>query len=135
MKDTKKIGDATEAMILARLLQKGEVVLTPFGDSQRFDLVIYRDEKFIRVQCKTGKIQRGALTFRTASVHKNQGNYTYLEKGYRGQADIFMVYCSEIDKFYSVPVDLVPESKCYLRLDAPKQNRQTGIRWAKDFEF
>ena len=133
MKDTKKTGDATEAMILAKLLQRGDVVLTPFGDSQRFDLVIYRDEKFIRVQCKTGHLEKSAVTFRTASVHKDGSHYT--EKDYHGQADLFMVYCPELDKVYSVPVEQAPNSSCYLRIEPAKQNRKQGVRWAKDFEF
>lgn len=135
MPDTKSKGDLTEAMIVAHLLQNGDVVLTPFGDSQRFDLVIYRKEKFIRVQCKTGSVKNGAVIFRTASVHKVKGTHSYTLQGYHGQIDLFMVYCPSINKFYSVPIEVASSGMCYLRLEAPSHKRKVGIRWAKDFEF
>jgi PD-(D/E)XK endonuclease len=136
MKDTKIKGDISEAMIAARLLQKGYSVLMPFGDRQRFDLAIYDDSgTFTRIQCKTGHLSKGAVVFRTASVHKVAGSHSYIEKNYEGQADLFMVYCPELDKIYSIPVKSAPNSKVYLRIDRAKSNRQSGVRWAKDFEL
>jgi PD-(D/E)XK nuclease superfamily protein len=135
MKDTKAKGDLTEAKILARLLEKGKVVLIPFGNNQRFDLVIYENEKFIRIQCKTARFKDGAVVFKTSSVHKNRARVGYSLKSYRGQIDLFMAYCPELNKIYSVPVDQAPEHGCNLRVDFPKQNKQLGVRWAKNFEF
>ncbi len=54
--NTKQIGEITEACILAILLKAGYVVLTPFGDNQRYDLVIERDGVFQRVQCKSSSV-------------------------------------------------------------------------------
>jgi len=36
----KTIGDCSQAYIMAKLLEIGYSVLTPFGDNQRYDLVI-----------------------------------------------------------------------------------------------
>lgn len=38
--NSKSIGERSEAMALAHFLQLGWVVLLPFGDNQRYDLVI-----------------------------------------------------------------------------------------------
>jgi PD-(D/E)XK endonuclease len=136
MRDTKIKGDISEAMIVARLLQKGHSVLIPFGDRQRFDLVTYDDSGvFTRIQCKTGHLSNGAVVFRAASVHKVAGSHRYTEKTYEGEADLFMVYCPELGKIYSIPVKSASNSKVYLRIDRTKSNRQSGVRWAKDFEL
>ena len=50
----KQLGERSQAHIIARLLEVGYTVLTPYGDSSRYDLVIEdADGKFWRVQCKT----------------------------------------------------------------------------------
>ena len=53
-RDSKSVGERSEAIIMSRLLQVGYMVLTPFGESSRYDLVIEdADGGFWRVQCKT----------------------------------------------------------------------------------
>ena len=53
--NNKTKGERSEAIIIAKLLEVGYGVLTPFGDNRRYDLVIEdADGKFWRVQCKTG---------------------------------------------------------------------------------
>lgn len=56
----KLIGDASTAMVLARLVQTGKLVLLPFSENQRYDLVIDEGDRFVRVQCKTGRLRQGA---------------------------------------------------------------------------
>ena len=49
---TDKTGDISEAAIIARLLQSGYVVLTPYGKNHRYDLAIEdADGQFWRIQC------------------------------------------------------------------------------------
>jgi hypothetical protein len=71
-KDSKSVGERSEAIIMARLLAVGYMVLTPFGESARYDLVIEdADGKFWRVQCKTGWLSedKATINFNTASNH------------------------------------------------------------------
>jgi hypothetical protein len=43
--NTKEVGERSEAQIIAKLLRDGKnVVLLPFGDNQRYDLVLERFE-------------------------------------------------------------------------------------------
>ena len=69
MTHTKTIGDITQAMVLARLVEAGHEVLLPFSENQRYDLVIDHGDRFTRVQCKTGRLDRGAVVFNTCSVN------------------------------------------------------------------
>ena len=70
--NNKTIGERSEAILIAKLLESGYGVLTPFGDNSRYDLVIEdADGKFYRVQCKTGRVAKdGAyIEFKTASSY------------------------------------------------------------------
>src|SRR6266849_9302567 len=98
-------------MVLARLLETYEVILLPFGENQRYDLVIDTGSDFIRVQCKTGRLQRnGAIKFNTCSStyhHPNAPTRYGNSQDYRGAADFFGIYCPENDSVHMVPVDSV----------------------------
>ncbi|WP_224270719.1 group I intron-associated PD-(D/E)XK endonuclease [Haloprofundus salinisoli] len=56
-------GDETEAVILASLMNLGFSVSVPFGDSDRYDLVVDDHETLSRVQCKTGNWVNGSIRF------------------------------------------------------------------------
>ena len=120
------VGERSEAAILAALLASGKRVLMPFGHSHRYDLVIDDGGSFTRVQCKTGRLHRGAIRFNACS---NNGR----RRGYAGDADVFAVYCPALREVYVVPVDHVGAAEGVLRY-APAANGQTaGIRHASDY--
>lgn len=107
------------------------MVLMPFGDNQRYDFVIDAADGFHRVQCKTGRLRRGVIGFQTVS--KSGGGKA---KGYRGQIELFAVYCPETDKVYLVPVSDVPVGQATLRVDEPANNSCVStVRWAHDYEL
>lgn len=134
MKNTKLIGERTEAIVLAELLKIGKVVLLPFGDNQRYDMVIDEDGKFIRVQCKTARLDRGRETG-SIIFNARSANRAGTERHYKGQADMFAVYYPGNKKVYMVPVDDVGHTVVALRLE-PCHNKQVkGIRNAEDYEL
>lgn len=55
----KSTGEYSEVVIAERLLRAGYNVLTPYGDSLRYDLVIEdADGRFWRMQCKTAWLEK-----------------------------------------------------------------------------
>ena len=135
----KAVGDATEAMVLARLVQAypDAEILSPFGENSRYDLAIDTGERFVRVQCKTGRLRNGTIRFNTCSFSyhhpKNRGSMKY-RHDYRGDADAFAVYCPETDGVYLVPVDEVGVRQGGLRVLPTRNNQTKLVRWAKDFQ-
>jgi len=127
----KAVGERSEGQILAAFLRAGKVVLTPFGDNQRYDMVLDEGGKFTRVQCKTAQVFPGYIQFPTCSNNWN----TKKTRTYRGEADIFAVYAPGLDKVYLVPVDEVGVKCARLRLEAARQGQKKNIRWASDYEF
>ena len=128
------IGHRTEAAILSELVRRGYSVLLPFGVNQRYDMVLDLNGEFVRVQCKTGRLKQGAVRFRTQSTRSNTSQT--VTRGYAGEAELFLVYCPEIDRIYAVSVDEAPvNSQMYLRVDPPINGQAHGVNWANEYEL
>lgn len=134
---TQKTGDISESAVVTRLLQCGYVVLLPYGQMHRYDLVIEdADEKFWRVQVKTGWLNEDQSVILFAS--SSSMNYTVNHKGarsYRGQCEYFAIYVEALNKVYFIPVDDVGMARATLRLTPSKNNQEKNVRWAKDYEL
>lgn len=126
---TKDLGDVADAAVVLGLLKAGNVVLRPLGDNQRYDLVVHREGRFERVQCKMGRLRRGVVVFNTSSAH---GHRNKPSKSYEGDADLFGVYCPELDATYLVPVNVAGKDKCSLRV-APSKSRNARGLLATDY--
>ena len=129
--NTKDKGDVTEAMVLAQLVKDGIPVLTPFGDNQRYDLVAETEPGvFVRIQCKTGRLRDGVVSFSTCSSSLHRGG---VAKSYHGEADAFGVYCPDNDKVYIVPVNETGNKKGTLRVTLTKNNQSKLVRLASTY--
>ena len=128
MRDTSTIGNKTEAMVLSALVQVGYSTLLPFGGGHPYDIAIDDGDKLLRVQCKTGRLVKGAVVFPTAIICRSN---TY--RSYRGDVDYFGVYCPGTAQVYLVPIADVPERAASLRVVHPLNGQSHGIRWAKDY--
>ncbi len=126
----KEIGDLAVAKILGSLLSKGHAVLLPFGDSQRYDLVLDRGGTLSKVQCKSGRVRNGCVRFNTSSTTWYGGHH---RKNYRDGVDFFGVYCPEVDTSYLIPVQLVGETQGVLRLEPTKNKQTRKVRFAEEF--
>jgi len=132
-RNTKAIGDASQAHVLAALIRQGKRTLIPFGDNCRYDLVVEADGQFLRIQCKTGRISRGAIAFAVASSQYHRGGK---RRSYDGEVDAFGVFCPDNGKTYIIPIiDLPLVREARLRLESPRNAQAKGIRWAAQYEI
>jgi hypothetical protein len=132
MRNTSLTGEISRAQIIAALALQGKAVLVPLSDHQRYDLVVEEEGRFLRVQCKTGRLMKGAVVFYPCSIDSRSKQGGCVRKGYVGEVDVFGVYCSETKTCYLVPVEKANATGCYLRIDPPKNGQKTRIRWARD---
>lgn len=130
--NTKAIGEKSEAIIMTEFIKNDIPVMLPFGDNQRYDMVIEINGKFLRIQCKTGRLLEDVIDFpsSSSSAHRSGGR-----KGYVGEADFFGVYCPDTNAIYLVDVSRVGSSNVKLRLKPSKNNQTARVNFAKDFEF
>lgn len=130
--NSKTIGERSEAIVLSRCLQLGYVVLIPFGDNQRYDFVIDKDNGFKKVQVKTARLKGGSIQFNCCSsqAHRGKGH-----RGYKGECDYFIAYCPQNQGIYLLNVDDCPDRTVTLRENPSKNNQQKGIRYSADYIF
>ena len=128
-----QIGDISEAIVRARFIQKGFVVLMPLNSGLRYDIVVEKDGIFRRVQIKTGRLlDTGVVFFNTSSLDPKTRNS---QLDYYNDVEWFAVYCPQNEKVYLLDVAELPPRNSHLRIDPPKNGQRHGIRWAKDYEF
>lgn len=121
-----EIGERAEAAVIAALVAAGKRILLPFGD-RRYDIAYEEEGRLVTVQCKSASLREGALSFRTHSVGRSG------IRDYRGEVDLFGVYCHERAEVYLVPVNDLPPWRATLRLTPARNGQSTGVRLASDF--
>jgi PD-(D/E)XK endonuclease len=131
-RDTKTIGDISEAHVILALRKRGYDVLLPLGENHRYDLAIDDGEKLARVQVKTGRVRGGVIRYNCSSCHAHRGGTA---RPYFGQIEYLAVYCPETGKVYILPERELTATRAHLRLSAPRNNMRKTIRWARDFEL
>jgi len=131
--NTAETGNICVGAVMAALIRVGKVVLLPVDYNCRYDLAIDENGKFVRIQCKAGKIDGGVIQFNTSSTNRKAGKWE--QNGYVGQAEFFGVYCQGNGKTYLVPVGDVGNREASLRLSSPKNNQRQKVRWAEDYEI
>jgi len=131
-RSTKKIGDVSEAQVIAALTKRGYKVLLPFGEDHRYDLVIDDGEKLSRVQVKTGRLRGGVIKYNCSSSHAHRGGAA---QPYFGQIEYLAVYCPETEKVYVLPEKELTGTNAHLRLSPPLNNMVKTIRWAARYEL
>lgn len=130
--NSKAKGEISEAVIVAELLKQEYSVSIPFGNNQRYDLLVDDGEKIERAQCKTGRIRNGCVLFSTSSTNGFTGAKTH----YQDQIEAFFVYCPDNEKIYKVPIEKTPKTSMQLRIEkAGPKAPVTTINWAKDYEI
>ncbi|MFC4553427.1 MULTISPECIES: group I intron-associated PD-(D/E)XK endonuclease [Halorussus] len=132
MTNSKHTGDETEAKAIYELLSAGYSVSVPFGDNDRYDLVVDDDGHLLRIQCKTAwKNKANTMRFNTHSQTTREGEYH--ESTYLGEVDAFFVRYPGNGKMYWIGIDDATEQKMELRFDA--EIPHPSINWATEYEF
>jgi PD-(D/E)XK endonuclease len=128
------VGQRSEAIILAELVKRGHRVLLPYGVNHRYDLVIDAGDRYLRAQCKTGRLRDGVIHFNTASVRVNTRR-TFITPYDAEQIDLFLIYCPETDRVYALDVGEAASGHGALRVDPAANGQAKRIRWAADHEL
>jgi hypothetical protein len=132
MRNTKHYGDETEAKILAMLLEQGFSVSLPFGDNDKYDLIIDDDDDLYRVQCKTAwQNKEHMIRFNTHSQTTREG--AYHEETYQNEVDAFLVRYPGDESLYWIDVEEVTSQKMELRFEAEIDH--PSINWADEYAF
>jgi PD-(D/E)XK endonuclease len=128
-------GAIAEAELFAAAVRLGVVVLRPFPDGRRYDLVFDVGGRLLRVQCKWGRVVGDVVVVRTGtSRHTPRG---YVTTTYTAdEIDAFGVYCGDLNRCLLLPInDAVGQSNVHLRLAPARNNQKASIKMAEDYDL
>lgn len=128
---SKRKGDISEARVIAKLLEMGYDIFTPFGENTSSDIIIDDGDELKEVQIKTAwETGNGCVQFRTSRTTSNRT--TTKRSNYEGEIDIFISYSGERDEFYCVNIDEATKDKFLIRYDEPDKET-SQINWEEDY--
>lgn len=134
-RNTKEIGNLTELQCITGLYELGCDISLPFGNSQKYDLIMDYKGKLYKVQVKHAKDEftDGNIThftFKTRWQGHNSSGYTqtsYTKK----DIDFFATY--HLGKTYLIPVEECSGATKTIRYCVPKSGQRIGINFAQDY--
>lgn len=130
--NTKQLGDETEARIISELVAAGYSVSVPFGDNDKYDLIVDNEGDLYRIQCKTAWANKqNTIRFNTHSQTTKDG--AYHEQTYEDEVDCFVVRYPKSNSIYWIDITEATEQKMELRFDADIDHPR--INWASEYEF
>jgi hypothetical protein len=122
MANTKSIGNISEAYCTARFIELGWKVYFPFGDNERFDILIERaPDIFEKVQIKTARLKDGYIE---SSVCSSYAHRKRPGKNYRNEVQWIAMYCAELKLVYLIKPEDAPERSIRLRVKPAKNNQE-----------
>lgn len=135
--NTKYLGNLTELQCITRFYELGYPVSIPYGDSEKYDMVIDVNSKLYRLQCKHANVhinENNIVAFITIKTTWQSGytkNNSWKKNKYtKEDCDYFVTYYE--GKNYLIPVEECSNEKT-LRILPTKNGQTKGINFLKDF--
>lgn len=137
MMDNKQIGNLTELQCITRFYELGYSVSTPYGDSEKYDMILDFQGLLLRLQCKHAKeffTEDGQLSYLKLKTSWQSG-YTktsqYKTNKYtKNEIDFFVTHYKGVN--YLIPVEECSTEKT-LRIIPPKSGQLKGVSFLKDY--
>jgi hypothetical protein len=129
---TKDKGDLGVFKAQADLAAQGFMILQPLTEHAPFDLVIYRERTFLRVQVRYRACARsGCLNVRLRSVWNDRsGSHRVLMD--KDEVDIVCIYCPDTDAcYYFAPNDI--NQSITLRVRPAANGQRKAVRMAEEY--
>ena len=129
---TKTKGDIGLAQAIADLTAKGWGVLLPLTEHESFDLVAYREGRFLRVQVKYRTAVDGAIVVRLATTWADRHGVHTVPMDLAA-IDLLCLYCPDTHACYYLDPRALTCKRVHLRVTPPRNYQIKGIAWARDF--
>ena len=109
----------------------GYNILFPFGDSQKYDLVIEKDGQFSKVQVKT-TVESDGYVYADARVIGHNRSRVNIYKPTKEDFDILAIVEMKTQNVYAIQFD-GKQRQFHLRTKRTKNNQTKGVRLAEEY--
>jgi hypothetical protein len=122
-------------MIAADLIRRGYKIAIPYGEDWDFDLIVCREERLERVQCKYTCSDGVVIIVRTRSHSLTNGKVRATKRYTAAMIDWLAVYDVTSDRCYYVPAAQLGEgmNMMSLRLRPALNNQHRRVRPASAY--
>jgi hypothetical protein len=122
-------------MIAADLVRRGYKIAIPYGEDWDYDLIVCRNEKLERVQCKYTRSDGRVVVVRSRSHSLTNGRVRATKRYTAAMIDWLAVYDATTNCCYYVPAAELGSGMAmmHLRLVAPRNNQRSRIRMAGEY--
>ena len=129
---TKTKGDLAVLKTQLDLFEKGFLILIPQTEHAPFDLVAYKENKFLRIQVKhRHSTAKGTIEVKFKNSYSTKNGVQDVEVD-KTHIDFYCVYCPETDQcYYFNPSDF--RKSVTIRLRETKNNQNQGVYYAEQF--
>ena len=135
MAPLKAKGDLAEVMIAGDLIRRGYKIAIPYGEDWDFDLIVCRQERLERVQCKYTCSNGVVIMVRARSYSLTSGKIKSIKRYTAAMIDWLAVYDATTERCYYVPAAELGDgmNTLHLRLAAARNNQHRRIRFASSY--
>jgi len=131
MAETKRKGQIAELAVMAEAVARGYRVSIPFCEDSPYDMIVDRNGRLERVQCKYVESDGRVIIVRCRCTNNwVQTRYT------PATIDWIATYDHVTKRCFFVPSSMLGDegrTQIHLRLQGPANNQRIGILWAADF--
>ncbi len=132
MHHTKEKGDLGVLKAQLDLFEQGFVILNPVTEHAPFDLVVYRNKEFKRIQVKYKSVDKtGGITVHFRSCWTDKKG-THMRQVDKDEIDLYCIFCPDTDECYYLNPSEYNRSVT-LRVEASRNNQLKNVRLAADF--
>jgi len=134
MHKTFRQGNLGISKVISKILEKGYIPLTPFGENNRYDLVYEKNSKFIKVQVKSVSLKKNnTLRVKLHSVNFNQHGSHRNHYGLN-EIDEMWVYNPDKDVVFHFSLsEFIGKHGVTFRFDKTKNNQSKNVHYVSSY--
>lgn len=133
--NSKQKGNIAESAVIAKLISLGYGVSIPFGDNQRYDIILDLKSKLYKIQIKyCGQVCKDYVTCITSSRLNHTTNKT--NTTYEQDIDLFIFYIYELNEYLMIPINEIGIQKTIqIRRTLPKTTNGKKTWMLSDYKL
>ena len=133
--NSKSKGNIGEIAIAKEFIKFGWSVAFPFGDNERYDLIVDDGKNLKKVQVKYAGAKSQNNAWRCTCCSSTNHTTNKKLSSYKDDVDIIAFYIADLDQCIMFNIDEIKDHKnIYVRKDIPKNNNKNVI-YIKDHTF
>ena len=130
--NSKEIGNLTELQCITALYALGCNISIPFGNSQKYDIIMDWRHRLYKVQIKHASVSDDGLSFSFKTRWQGHNANGYKQTSYtKEDIDYFATYFE--GSIYLIPVEFCSGAEKRLRIGKTKNSQTKFVNFAQDY--